>query len=110
MNVDDVKVLVFFGGLSSAFVFFFYAFIWEMVRWQKPVPDPLNFVLWLLSCFLCSVMLMGWKRKSKKENMVTVESFPQQVSRSREELEKMLFAAKSREEKLQILEELKHTK
>ena len=109
MSKDIIKAAVFFLGLVGSFVFFFWGIVWEMAVWQKPSPDMLNFVLFLVCCLVCSLVLF-----TKNEMIVKEKGVPKKVmkqyQKDREELEKELFAAKSREEKLQILEELKHTK
>jgi len=109
MSKDIIKAAVFFLGFVGSFVFFFWGIVWEMGIWQKPSPDMLNFVLFLVCCLVCSLVLF-----TKNEMIVKEKGVPKKVmkqyQKNREELEKELFAAKSREEKLQILEELKHTK
>jgi len=109
MSKDIIKAAVFFLGLVGSFVFFFWGIVWEMGIWQKPSPDMLNFVLFLVCCLVCSTVLFIKNEKSVKAKGVP-KKVMKQYQKDREELEKELFAAKSREEKLQILEELKHTK
>ena len=109
MNKDIVKVPIFFLGFVGSFVFFFWGIVWEMGIWKKPSPDMLNSVLFLVCCMVCSLVLLIKNEKIVKEKGVP-KNVIKQYQKNREELEKELFAAKSREEKLQILEELKHTK
>ena len=109
MSKDIIKAAVFFLGLVGSFVFFFWGIVWEMAVWQKPSPDLLNFVLFLVCCLVCSTVLFTKNEMSVKEKGVP-KNVMKHYQKNREELEGELFAAKTREEKLRILEELKHAK
>ena len=109
MSKDIIKAAVFFLGFVGSFVFFFWGIVWEMAVWQKSSPDLLNSVLFLVCCLVCSLVLFSKNGKSVKAKGVP-KKVMKQYQKDREELEKELFAAKTRKEKLRILEELKHTK